>query len=123
MLRDGESLINSWDPAGRVLWLCLSLSFFVPASLDELFAWSSGVIHPVHCLTRQDVAFFHGGQQLPYLRWRRCGSGVTKEIRFDEGSTGAHSGRRSRPAIGVQSRRRRRGSDFGVVVVPPDFAR
>ena len=41
MLLDGESLIPAWRIGGRVMWLCLSLSYFLIARSDEIFASSS----------------------------------------------------------------------------------
>ena len=34
-----------------------------------MFASDSGVVHPAHCLTRGDVAFFAGDAQLAYALW------------------------------------------------------
>ena len=51
------------------MWLCLCLSYFLIARLDEVFASDSGVVHPAHCLTRGDVAFFVGDVQLAYALW------------------------------------------------------
>ena len=58
------------------MWLCLCLSYFLIARPDEVFASDSGVVHPEHCLTRGNVAFFAGdgswrkpfGQQLTRSR-------------------------------------------------------
>ena len=72
MLLDGESLIPAWGIGGRVMWLCLSLSYFLIARSDEIFASSSGVAHHAHCLTRKDVAFFSGNNQLEYVHWRQA---------------------------------------------------
>ena len=72
MLLDGESLISAWGIGGRVMWLCLRLSYFLIARSDEIFASSSGVAHHAHCLTRKDVAFFSGNNQLEYVHWRQA---------------------------------------------------
>ena len=32
----------------------------------------SGVAHPVHCLTRKDIALFSGNNQLEYVHWRQA---------------------------------------------------
>lgn len=64
MLRDSEDLVQSWGAGGRVMWLCLGLIYFLITRADEMFAGTSGVAHPAHCLTRRDVAFFHGSHQL-----------------------------------------------------------
>ena len=72
MLLGGESSTPAWRIGGRVMWLCLSLSFSLIARSDEIFASSSGVAHPVHCLTRKDVALFSGNNQLEYVHWRQA---------------------------------------------------
>ena len=72
MLRDAEDIAQSWGPGGRVMWMCLSLSYFLIARADEMFATSSGLVHPAHCLTRRDVALFRGDSQLAYLNWRQA---------------------------------------------------
>ena len=69
MLLEGESLIPSWGAGGKEMWLCLCLSYFLIARSDEVFASDSGVVHPAHCLTRGDVAFFAGDAQLAYALW------------------------------------------------------
>lgn len=60
MLVSGKYLIPTSGPGGRVMWLCLGLSYFSIARSGEMFAGSSGVVHPAHCLTRRDVAVFGG---------------------------------------------------------------
>ena len=48
--------------------MCLmTLSYFLIARADEVFATSSGKVHPAHCLTRRDVALFRGDNRLEYL--------------------------------------------------------
>ena len=79
MLIAGQELIPSWGSGGRVVWLCLDLSYFFFARSDEVFANSSGVVHPAHCLTRGDVAFFSGGSQLRRLEWSEADR---VEVRF-----------------------------------------
>lgn len=64
MLLDGESLISSWGAGGKEMWLFLCRSYFLIARSDGVFASDLGVAHPVHCLTRGDVAFFAGDVQL-----------------------------------------------------------
>ena len=60
--RDAENVAQSWDPGGRVMWSCLSLSYYF------LIARS---VHPAHRLImRRDVAFFRGDNQLEYMNWR-----------------------------------------------------
>ena len=66
VLLEGEGLIPSWGAGGKEMWLCLCLSYFLIARSDEMFASDSGVVHPAHCLTRGDVAFFDGDVQLAY---------------------------------------------------------
>ena len=73
MLLEGEGLIPSWGAGGKEMWLCLCLSYFLIARSDEVFASDSGVVHPAHCLTRGDVAFFAGDAQLAYALWPTAG--------------------------------------------------
>ena len=81
MLLEGERLIPEWGVGGRVLWLCLSLSYFLIARSDEIFASSSGQVHPAHCLTRKDVAFcsWRYSVGLHPLATGRYGGGKTLE--------------------------------------------
>ena len=69
MLSKREGLILSWGAEGREMWLYLCLSYFLVARSDKVFASDSGVVHPEHCLTRGDVAFFAGDVQLAYALW------------------------------------------------------
>ena len=65
------------------MWLCLSLSYFMIARSDEIFACSSGVAHLAHCLTRKDVAFVFWSTctgDMP-TRWRLMSEG-RREIRI-----------------------------------------
>ena len=48
MLLAVETLIPTWGPEGKVLWLCLCLSYFLMTRSDEVFAADSGVVHQVH---------------------------------------------------------------------------
>lgn len=47
---------------GRVLYLCFLVMFFLGARATEMLKDEYGAVHPhpVHCLTRADVAFFTG---------------------------------------------------------------
>ena len=69
VLLEGEGLIPSWGAVGKEMWLCLCLSYFLIARSDEVFASDSGVVHPAHCQTRGDAAFFAGDVQLAYALW------------------------------------------------------
>ena len=103
MLLTGETLIPSWGPEGKVLWLCLCLSYFLLARSDEMFAADSGAIHSVHCLTRGDVAFYADGTQLEYLRWRQADK---VEVRF----TGHKGDQEQVGSVRVRTRTEVRGS-------------
>lgn len=72
VLLAGRCLIPSWGVGGRVLWMCLALGYFLAARSDEIFASDAGIAHPIHCLTRRDVAFFSGPQQLTFLQRHRA---------------------------------------------------
>ena len=79
MLLGGKQLAQSWGSGGSVLWLCLGMAYFFIMRSDEVFASASGVAHAAHCLTRGDVAFFAGEQQLGILEWHRADR---VEVRF-----------------------------------------
>ena len=70
----GQNLAPSWGPGGRVLWMCLALGYLFVARSNEIFASVSGVVHPVHFLTRGDVALYAGGRQLGSLQWHQATS-------------------------------------------------
>ena len=61
------------------------------ARSDEIFASSSGVAHPAHCLTRKDVAFVSGNPQLEYVHGRHADK-VEMNVR---GQKGPQSGYRA----------------------------
>ena len=69
---------------GRVLWLSLALGCFFVARSGEIFASPAGAVHPVHCLTRRDVALYKGGRLLASLQWHQA---TSIEVRF-RGHTG-----------------------------------
>ena len=69
MLLEREGLIPFWGAGGKEMGLCLCLSYFLIARSDEVLASDSGEVHPAHCLTRGDVAFFAGDVQLAYAFW------------------------------------------------------
>ena len=83
-LLEGQGLALSWGPGGRVLWLSLALGYFFVARSDEIFASPAGAVHPVHCLTRRDVALYKGGRRLASLQWHQA---TSIEVRF-RGHTG-----------------------------------
>ena len=118
MLLDGESLIPTWGVGGRVIWLCLSLSYFLIARSDEMFASSAGGVHPAHCLTRKDVAFFAGSTQLDYRHWRQANK---MEIHFrghkgDQDQTGDVRVRTREEASGPRAGYRADGGAVALMV-------
>ena len=78
-LLEGQGLALSWGPGGRVLWLSLALGYFFVARSDEIFASPAGAVHPVHCLTRRDVALYKGERRLASLQWHQA---TSIEVRF-----------------------------------------
>ena len=58
----------SLSPGGRVL----ALGYFFVARSDEIFASPAGAVHPVHCLTRRDVALYKGERRLTWLQWHQA---------------------------------------------------
>ena len=61
---------------GRTLELCLTLAFFIGARPLEIFKSDQGLVHPVNCLTRGDVAFFDAHGQL-------FGGDISRATRFE----------------------------------------
>ena len=85
---------------------------------DELFATDNGVVSQMHCLTRGDVAFYSGRQQLPFLRWREED---LVEMRFrghkgDQGQAGNILVRTRKDVRGVDSSLREGGGAVALLV-------
>ena len=126
-LLGGQDLAPSWGPGGRMLWLSLALGYFLVARSDEIFASPTGVVHPVHCVTRGDVALYAGGR-----RWPRCSGTRPPASRFGFEAIKATRPNRGRllyvhamtPGGAVRGRswRRRRRSHGGIVVGLSDIA-
>ena len=49
------------------------------ARSDEIFASTAGAVHPVHCLTRRDVALYKGKRRLASLQWHQA---TSIDVRF-----------------------------------------
>lgn len=92
-LLQGQHLIPSWGQGGRVLWLCLALSYLLMTRAEEMFASMAGEVHPVHCLCREDVTFMNAEQvALQPLYWHKA---TMVRVRFrghkgDQGERGSH---------------------------------
>ena len=56
-----------------------SVGLFFVARSDEIFASPTGAVHPVHCLTRRDVAMYKGERRLTSLQWHQA---TSIEVRF-----------------------------------------
>ena len=63
-----QGLASLWGLGDRVLWLSLALGYFFEPRSDEIFASPTRVVHPVHCLTRRDVALCKGRRRLTWLQ-------------------------------------------------------
>ena len=103
---------------GRTLHLCLMVAFFVGARAHELFENDAGKIHPIHCLTRRDIAFFDDNGQL-YGDQRRRATRV--EIRYrgskgDQNQEGSVHVRTRPTAHGPTSRLEASGGAVAVLV-------
>ena len=62
-----------------------------------MFASPTGLVHPVHCLTRRDVALYKGEPRLTSLQWHQA---ISIEIRFR-----GHKGDQAQPGpVIVRSR-------------------
>ncbi|CAM9501380.1 unnamed protein product [Laminaria digitata] len=107
LLGEGSRVHKDWGPGGRILYLCLLLSHFKS---------DAGIIHPVHCLTRADIALFSGPKQLRRGEWKQA---TRAEIRFrghkgDQDQVGSVLVRTREMAFGPRSRLE---SDGGAVAV------
>ena len=91
------------------------MSYFFVARSDESFASTTGVVHPVHSLTRRDVGLYKGGRRLTLLQWHQA---TSIEVRFrsymgDQAQHGSVIVRTRDDASGTQS-----GVGAGVGAVP-----
>lgn len=120
MLRDSEDIVQSWGPGGRVLWMCLSLSYILIARADEMFATSSGTVHPAHCLTRRDVVFSRGDRQLAYLHWRQTDR-IEVQFRGPKGDQEQRGNVRVRTRDDVHGARSGYRADGGAVALMVDL--
>ena len=73
-LLGGQGLARSWDPGGRVVWMCLKLADVFVERSDKLFVPAFVVVQAVQYLTKGDVAPSAGGQQLVSLQWHQTTS-------------------------------------------------
>ena len=72
MLWDGKNEVLTAEGGGRVMWMGLALAYFLLCRASELFAYDSGMVHPDYCLTRRDLTFFKGVQQLKWVDRREA---------------------------------------------------
>ena len=91
---------------------------FLLTPSDEMFAGSSGVAHPVHCLTRKDVALFSGETQLEFVHGRRADK---MEVHFrghkgDQDQNGEVRARTRDETSGKQSGYRANGGAVALMV-------
>ena len=88
------------------------------ARSDEIFASSSGVAHPAHCLARKDVAFVSGNSPLEYVHGRHADK-VEMNVRGQKGDQDQIREVRARTRHGTsgpQSGYRADGSAVALVV-------
>ena len=72
MLWDGKNEVLTAEGGGPVMWMGLALAYFLLCRASELFAYDSGMVHPDYCLTRRDLTFFKGVQQLKWVDRREA---------------------------------------------------
>ena len=77
----GGEIMPFWDFGGSVLWLCVEKeeNILRYCRSYEIFAEGSGVVYPVHCLTRSDAALFPGNN---LSRRLQCSGADHIELRF-----------------------------------------
>ena len=66
LLAQGRQVVLSMEEGGYVMWLGLAVSYFLLCRASELWAYANGQVHPEVCLTRNCLAFFHGGVQVAF---------------------------------------------------------
>ncbi|CAB1109183.1 unnamed protein product [Ectocarpus sp. CCAP 1310/34] len=76
ILRSGIRTAAAWGEGGRVLWLGLAVSYFFMCRPSEIFAYGNGKIHKEFGITRGNVAFWKGEQQLLTPALWRCADRV-----------------------------------------------
>ena len=101
------SLAPSRGSSGHALLICLALGYFFVAWSTEIVASASGVVHPVYCLTREDVALHAGRRQLGSLQWHQATS-IEVSFRGDKGDQ-VHQ-----TSVIVRTRDDPRGAPYGV---------
>ena len=72
MLWDGKNEVLTVEGGGPVMWMGLALAYFLLCRASKLFAYDSWMVHPDYCLTRRDLAFFKGVQQLKWVDRREA---------------------------------------------------
>ena len=70
--RDGKNEVLAAESGESVVWMGLALAYFLLCRPSELFAYDSGMIHPDNCLTKRDLTFFRGVQQLKWVDRREA---------------------------------------------------
>ena len=63
----------------------LALGYVFVVRSDEMIASPTGEGHPVHCLTRGDVALYGGGGRLISLQWHHQATSVEVRSRGHKG--------------------------------------
>lgn len=116
VLLEGQHLIPSWGTGGRVLWLCLSLTYFLVARSDEIFATTTGGVHPVHCLRRTDVTFYDGERVLRPSQLYRA-TRVRVRFRGHKGDQAEQGSTVFRTRDVAQGKRSQAGAGGGAVAI------
>ena len=118
MLWDGKNEVLTAEGGGPVMWMGLALAYFLLCRASELFAYDSGMVHPDYCLTRRDLTFFKGVQQVKWVDRREADK---VEICFraskaDQKRIGAVVARTR-----VQQTEKRRGREVGALEILLDL--
>ena len=66
-LWDGKNEVRTAEGGRPNMWMGLALAYFLLCRGSELIAYDSGMVHPDYCLTRKDLTFFRGAQQLKWV--------------------------------------------------------
>ena len=69
---DGKTEVLIDEGGESVMWMGLVLAYGLLCRASELFAYDSEMVHPEYCLTRRDLTFFRGVQQLKWVERREA---------------------------------------------------
>ena len=113
-LWDGKNEVLTAEGGGPNMWMGLALAYLLLYRGSELFPYDSGMVHTDYCLTRRDLTFFKGVQQLKWVDRREADK---VEIWF----RASKADQKSLEAVVTRTRvqqTEKRGGGFGGIIDP-----